>query len=92
LNVEGFSLSQIHCENEKQAQYQALCYIKLFQSIQISSYFEIGDSLVVPDLWGTIRVYDAHIQSLKAFKSDYENLLSQKKDLEEAQSKYNQYY
>ena len=45
----------------------------------------MGDSLVVPDLWNTIMVYDAYIQSLKAFKYDYDNVLSQKKELEKAQ-------
>jgi hypothetical protein len=45
----------------------------------------MGDSLVVPDLWNAITVYDTHIQSLKAFKTEYENVVSQKKELETAQ-------
>lgn len=42
----------------------------------------MGDSFVVPDLWNTIKVYDAHIQSLKGFKSEYDGLVFQKQDLE----------
>jgi hypothetical protein len=52
----------------------------------------MSDSLPVPDLWTTIVVYDTHIQSLKAFKLDYENMLSQKKDFETAQRESIQYY
>ena len=47
----------------------------------------MGDSFVVPDLWDTIKVYEAHIQTIKGFKSDYDNLLSNKQEVEKAKGK-----
>lgn len=52
----------------------------------------MGDSFVVPDLWNTIKVYDAHIQSIKNFKSEYDNLLSQKQEVEDAKGESLQQY
>ncbi len=46
----------------------------------------MGDSFVVPDLWNAINVYDAHIQSIKDFKSNYDNLVSQKQVVEDTKS------
>jgi hypothetical protein len=44
----------------------------------------MGESLAIPDLWDTISVHDAHIQSLKALKSDYDALVSQKQEDDKA--------
>ena len=44
----------------------------------------MGESPAMPDLWDTIKVYETHIQSIKAFKSDYDKLVSHKQEIDEA--------
>jgi hypothetical protein len=48
----------------------------------------MSDSFVVPDLWNTIKVYDAYIQSIKDFKSEYDKLLSQKQEFENTKGEF----
>jgi hypothetical protein len=52
----------------------------------------MGESIAVPDLWETIKVYDAHIQSIKDFKSEYDNLLAQKQEIENAKGESLEHY
>jgi hypothetical protein len=44
----------------------------------------MGDAFAIPDIWDTIKIYDAHIQTIKNFKNDYEILLAGKHGVEAA--------
>lgn len=49
-------------------------------------------SFPVPDVWGAINVYYAHIQSIKEFKDRYDGLMSEKEKFDIAKGKANYHH